>query len=445
MTISSVNRIKTIAIKLKANNNLITTIYKNSGLVVGNELIAEHTIINFNCFIKNLRAFALINSLAEISLPNFTLDDSETDKLYKTLNAEWGSPRKQLTLYISNQAITSEYGENWYKVGSISLLNPSGYPYRIYNLMDLYTDSLAIELGENGKIGVQVEDVGSGLLREDDEVTVHGSFLEEIFVKSPDPKPVNIITGTTPTTPTTPTIDALPVSELFRIAAISLQLANNQFLTTWTQTTTSDLVVSQEVQIHQPIYKTNIVNGKSAIYFDGSNKFLNIETASNSSVPPQLFPIDSDSVMFIVSKFNDPTTCVFSQLSQDPSQIKNISIYGGKVVKGYLDEYGNYTEFLYNYPLIDGFSIIAISKRQGANNVYINGIDTEYSTSIQFYDNTYAENTYLGSKDPNTDFFNGYIADMAVIQSADVADINAIGNFYKNLYNLNWTDIWTYA
>ena len=114
MTISTINRIKTVANKLKTNDGSIVTIYQNTGLTVGNELIIDHKIISFNCFIKNLRDFALINSLAEISLPNFTLDDSETDKLYKTLNTEWNSARKQITLYISNQLITNPNGQGWF-------------------------------------------------------------------------------------------------------------------------------------------------------------------------------------------------------------------------------------------------------------------------------------------------------------------------------------------
>lgn len=157
MPISTINRIKTLANKLTTNDSSIVTVYRNNGLTIGNKLMPEHTIVSFNCFIKNLRAFALIRSLPEAALPNFTLEDSETDKLYKTLDIEWRSARKQLTLHISN-------GGDWTKVGSISLLNPSGYPYRIYNLMDVFTDSLAIELGDNGSVGIQVENVGFGLL-----------------------------------------------------------------------------------------------------------------------------------------------------------------------------------------------------------------------------------------------------------------------------------------
>lgn len=135
--------------------------------------IPGSTKLSLNSFIKNLRAFAIIKSLAPVRLPNYSLEDSESEKTYKMLDVEWGSARKQLDLFISRN------GGTWDMVGAISLLNPSGYPYRIYNLQDLYTPNLAIELGEDGKIGVQVVDVGYGVLSGTDFVTVHGSYTQE--------------------------------------------------------------------------------------------------------------------------------------------------------------------------------------------------------------------------------------------------------------------------
>lgn len=174
MTITTFNKSKTIAKTLNAATaeNIIP--------IFSNTLTETYggAIVSVNAFVKNLKAHAKISSLEPIRLPNFQLEDSETDKLYKTLDIEWGSARKHLNLYISeNQA-------NWYQIGAISLLNPSGYPYRIYNLMDLVTDNLAIELGENGRIGVQVQNVGFGALQGDDVVTVHGSYVQEIILDS---------------------------------------------------------------------------------------------------------------------------------------------------------------------------------------------------------------------------------------------------------------------
>ncbi|MBW4480348.1 MAG: hypothetical protein KME54_26800 [Tolypothrix brevis GSE-NOS-MK-07-07A] len=172
--ISTFNKAKTIVKSLDSTTGqLIIPVFANT--LTGNY---PGQLISVNAFVKNLKAHAKISSLAPVKLPNFTLEDSETDKLYKTLDIEWGSARKQLNLYISDN------DTDWYQVGAISLLNPSGYPYRIYNLMDLITDNLAIELGENGRIGVQVQDVGYGALQTGDNITIHGSYVQEIAVDS---------------------------------------------------------------------------------------------------------------------------------------------------------------------------------------------------------------------------------------------------------------------
>ncbi|MGI8502052.1 MAG: hypothetical protein ACR2LR_13075 [Hassallia sp.] len=174
MTISTFNKAKTIvkSLDLTTGENIIPVF---SNTLTGNY---PSQIISVNAFVKNLKGHAKISSLAPVKLPNFQLEDSETDKLYKTLDIEWGSPRKQLNLYISDNQT------DWHQIGAISLLNPSGYPYRIYNLMDLFTDNLAIELGENGRVGVQIQNVGYGALQTGDTVTIHGSYVQEIVTDS---------------------------------------------------------------------------------------------------------------------------------------------------------------------------------------------------------------------------------------------------------------------
>lgn len=194
MAINNINRVKTIALKLKVNNSQVQVIYENNGLTIGEDLILNHKIISFSTYIKNLRVFASVTSLEEAPLPDFALEDTATAKRQKVLDIEWKSPRKQLSLYVTNAPNPTQ--EQWLKVGSVSLLNPYGYPFRVYNVMDLFTDNLALELGENGKIGIQVEDVGYGLLESIDNVVVHGSYVEELFLQSPDiPITINVSGG----------------------------------------------------------------------------------------------------------------------------------------------------------------------------------------------------------------------------------------------------------
>lgn len=186
MPISIINRVKTITLPLNSSNGTdIVAIYQNTDLVSGNELLPTYKIISFNSFIKNLKVYASIKSLAEAKLPDFQLADSATQKVQKVLDIEWKSARKQLNVYIA-----SDGNSSWEQVGSVSLLNPSGYAFRIYNLMDLFTDNLALELGENSRIGISVQNVGHGVLAPEDKVTVHGSYVEEIILQSPDLQPV---------------------------------------------------------------------------------------------------------------------------------------------------------------------------------------------------------------------------------------------------------------
>ncbi len=180
MPISSVNRARSIVVPLNsASTSNIITVYTSSNLTLGSEFIEGYTIVSYNCFIKNLKAFVQINSLDEVALPLFSPRDTETDKLMKVIDLEWNNPRKQLNVFTGIKT-----DNEWQQIGSISLINNYGYPFKIYNLMDLFTDTLALEIGDNGKIGVQIENVGYGLLEASDLVTIHGSYVEEIFLKS---------------------------------------------------------------------------------------------------------------------------------------------------------------------------------------------------------------------------------------------------------------------
>jgi hypothetical protein len=180
MPISSVNRARSIIVPINsASASNIITVYTSSNLTLGSEFIEGYTIVSYNCFLKNLKAFVQINSLDEVALPLFSPRDTETDRLMKVIDLEWNNPRKQMNVFTGIKT-----DNKWQQIGSISLINNYGYPFKIYNLMDLFTDTLALELGDNGKIGVQIENVGYGLLEISDSVTIHGSYVEEIFVKS---------------------------------------------------------------------------------------------------------------------------------------------------------------------------------------------------------------------------------------------------------------------
>lgn len=202
MTISTVKRVRSIIKRLlpRSVENIIT-IYQPVELAIGAEFIPDHPVISFNCFIKNLKVFASIQSLEPSPFPVFEATDSESIKLQKALDIEWNSARKQLDILINDGSQGNyETPLGWELIGSISLLNSSGYPYRIYNLMDVFTDTLAIELGSNTRIGVAIKDVGFGALENQDRVVIHGAYIEEILVKDPvlPPATVNVYVSGTP-------------------------------------------------------------------------------------------------------------------------------------------------------------------------------------------------------------------------------------------------------
>lgn len=169
----SINLVKSINLKLDVNsgNNIIP--FMSSDFEVNTN--PRHKILSRNKYLKNLKCYSVINSIDEAELPNFNFDDSESEKLNKVLDIEWKSPRKQLNLLIGNN-------NNWLPIGEISLLNPMGYPYRINNLLDLLTDNLAFELGEETQLAVKIEDVGYGLLANTDLITIYGNYIEEVVI-----------------------------------------------------------------------------------------------------------------------------------------------------------------------------------------------------------------------------------------------------------------------
>lgn len=159
--------------RLPQNTDKIITLYENFGVSVEN-LGKSLEVVTINTYLKNLKCHSVIKSIESPPLPQYELTDSESDRLTKTLQVEWGSERKHLDVYVG-------LGDSeWMNIGSASLLAPFMYPFRIHNLLDLFTDNLAAEFGIGSRIGVAIADVGYGLLDFNDSVVIHGSLVTEI-------------------------------------------------------------------------------------------------------------------------------------------------------------------------------------------------------------------------------------------------------------------------
>lgn len=238
-----------------------------------------------SCFVKEFSCRATIRSIGEAQIPQYLDTDTDSDRLIKALDIEWKSPRKQLSCHIGKS------GQNWVNVGSISLLNSSGYPYRKYRLLDLYTDALAIELGANSRLGVTIDDVGYGRLTTSDYVCLHGSVTYEFIlfedftmpVTNP-PQSITFPKASTAAAPTTPAVTAT-TSEVLAADANRLGYfikntgSNTVYLGIGTAATTTSIIqlTSGAYYSPEPYMQTLAVN---AICAASQSSTLRVETWS---------------------------------------------------------------------------------------------------------------------------------------------------------------------
>lgn len=161
----------------------VKTVYE-PGYVSPFDLVAS---TRFYGFITDLRCKVDIKSLDEQALPNISIGDSRTERVTAVRDMEWKNPRKQLNLLLRNPK-----AGDWINVASISLLNRE--PYYQVNLLQYLSDNVAFAVANDSAIGVQIENVGYGLLSTNDEVTIWGSVKEELSIV---PTAERVVTHTT--------------------------------------------------------------------------------------------------------------------------------------------------------------------------------------------------------------------------------------------------------
>ncbi|HYX16485.1 MAG TPA: hypothetical protein VE944_19380 [Nostoc sp.] len=155
---------------------------------------AGYRVINEYLEINNLKAVAWIYSVAKVPFPVFELEDTESKQLLTAINLEWKSERIQMDVLI-----TTNEGTNWNRIAAYSLLNSDPYPYREYVLGD-HT------LGDNAMIGIQMRNVGFGLLQNgnlgSDRVTVYADLVRVVTIEKISDSGIKIANNIT-TTPST--------------------------------------------------------------------------------------------------------------------------------------------------------------------------------------------------------------------------------------------------
>lgn len=133
-----------------------------------------YRLINEYLSVENLKAVSWVYNLPAVEFPVFELEDSESKQLLTAINLEWKSDRIQMDIMMNID------NSVWQRIASYSLLNSSPYPYREYSLGN-HT------LGDNAMIGLQIKDVGFGLLQSSiagqDKVTVFADLTKHITIE----------------------------------------------------------------------------------------------------------------------------------------------------------------------------------------------------------------------------------------------------------------------
>lgn len=169
--------VNTIAVPLtSANNNQIVCLVDNNPVSAASkfEITGKCTV---NCYIDELIAFASLSSLQDAPFPQFEVTDSQAEQTIKALDVAWKSPRRHLNLWLSKN------GMPWISIGIVSAQNPGGYKYTHYRLLDQVTNALAGKLGEYSRLGISVEEAGSGLLQSGEILNIYGAFTQEVIYK----------------------------------------------------------------------------------------------------------------------------------------------------------------------------------------------------------------------------------------------------------------------
>ncbi|NER49235.1 MAG: hypothetical protein F6J92_21575, partial [Symploca sp. SIO1A3] len=113
----------------------------------------------------------------EVPQPEIPDTATESERQSLAIKALWANERFDLNCWISSNV--NEPEPTWLKVGSLPMRNPSGYPYVRQKVLDLYTDALMFECGENSAIALSIEDAGWGMPTADDEIVISGAYVYE--------------------------------------------------------------------------------------------------------------------------------------------------------------------------------------------------------------------------------------------------------------------------
>lgn len=127
--------------------------------------------LRWDGFLTDLRATVSVPSFPETDLPNLDASSSRTARIVAVRDQEWKSNRCELDLLMK----TAYTG--WIRLSTISVINRP--PFFVVNLAPYLTDQVSSTIAPDAVLAVQLRDVGFGLLKGADFISIYGAVREQ--------------------------------------------------------------------------------------------------------------------------------------------------------------------------------------------------------------------------------------------------------------------------
>lgn len=147
-----------------------------------------YRVLSESMRMRNIQLQSFVIAIPPQPFPVFPLEASESETQLELLKLEWQNPRYHCNLWIKNEFY------DWIRLGIASIQNASPAPYREYVFPDQ-------QLGDNAMLGMQIQNVGWGLLQGQDRVNITADLHKTITLQkvSEGIKRDTMINDTTPT------------------------------------------------------------------------------------------------------------------------------------------------------------------------------------------------------------------------------------------------------
>ncbi len=129
-----------------------------------------YTVLHESWSLKNIEVRSFIYSLNALQFPSSPIEASESEIALTNLEYEWKSERFHLNSYLTTDNI------NWIRRDIFSLINPSPVPYREFDVGD-------INLGANGMLAFQLQNVGYGVMSGGDKVYISADLERTVQIE----------------------------------------------------------------------------------------------------------------------------------------------------------------------------------------------------------------------------------------------------------------------